>query len=262
MSKIAVAISGGKDSTATLLKAIEEYGKNVIGIFVDTGFESSITYNYINYLQETLDIQIFKIRSKKYKDLPNLIKVKKKFPFIKYRFCTILLKVMPIIEFLSQQKQITEIWSGIRLEESKSRKIKYKHFLPNIVYNYSEYLKITAKSVNKNLKQSVKHIGCKFPILYWKEVDVFNYIKKKKVKINPLYSKGFTRVGCYPCILAKKIEFELCWLDPEGKRNILLLASIEKELNEKGFHTKLKPHISAQQMVEYLRKKEIQRSLF
>ena len=59
---IAVAISGGKDSTATLLLAIEKYGEdNVIGIFTDTGFESSFTYKYLNYLQKLLNIKIFKI---------------------------------------------------------------------------------------------------------------------------------------------------------------------------------------------------------
>lgn len=263
MSKIAVAISGGKDSTATLLLAIEEYSnKNVLGIFLDTGFESSLTYQYIDYLQEILNIQIIKLKSKKWKDLPTLIRLKKRFPSIKYRFCTTKLKQIPAAEFLSTQKEIKELWFGLRCEESKKRKERYKNISADYKWNYTEWLKISCGDLKKDIRNKVSHIYCRFPIIHWTKEQVFNYIKQKKIEINPLYKKGFSRVGCYPCILARKYEYELCWADPEGKKNILLLAKIEKELNEKGFHTKLKPHLSAQELIKYLKKREIEKSLF
>ncbi len=40
------------------------------------------------------------------------------------------------------------------------------------------------------------------PIIEWKDVDVWNYIRKENIEINPLYDKGFKRVGCIGCPLA------------------------------------------------------------
>ena len=58
---IAVLVSGGKDSTATLLLALERFPKDaVIPIFTDTGFESSETYEYLSYLEESLGIEIMR----------------------------------------------------------------------------------------------------------------------------------------------------------------------------------------------------------
>mgnify|MGYP000557145803 CR=1 FL=1 len=87
---------------------------------------------------------------------------------------------------------------------------------------------------------------------------MFNYLKKKKVEPNPLYQKGFKRVGCFPCVLARLREFELCWQDEEGRKNILLLAEIEKELNNKGYHTRLKDNYTAEKLIEKLKLKEKQ----
>lgn len=53
-------------------------------------------------------------------------------------------------------------------------------------------------------------------------------------------------------------EFELCWQDEEGRKNILLLAEIEKELNNKGYHTRLKDNYTAEKLIEKLKLKEKQ----
>jgi len=259
---IAVAISGGKDSTATLLLAIEKFGKNnVIGIFTDTGFESSFTYKYLDYLQKLLNIKILKIKSKKWKNLPDLIKAKKRFPSIIHRFCTVHLKQIPMAEFLTNRKEIKELWLGIRTEESKNRKEKYQNFSSKDIC-YSDWLKISCRYVKKEIRKNLTHLYCKFPILNWTEKEVFSYLKKKKIEPNPLYQKGFKRVGCFPCILAKLREFELCWQDEEGRKNILLLAEIEKELNNKGYHTRLKINYTAKKLIEKLKLKEKQLNFF
>ena len=50
------------------------------------------------------------------------------------------------------------------------------------------------------------------PIYYWEDCDIWEYIRLEKIKTNPLYDKGYDRVGCVGCPLAthKKIlkEFE------------------------------------------------------
>lgn len=37
------------------------------------------------------------------------------------------------------------------------------------------------------------------PIYEWTDMDVWDYIRQNNVKINPLYARGYTRVGCIGC---------------------------------------------------------------
>ena len=78
---IAVLVSGGKDSTVALLLALEKQGKDkVVPIFTDTGFEASETYEYLNYLEKALGIEIVRLKHPGGYDLPSLILKKKRFP--------------------------------------------------------------------------------------------------------------------------------------------------------------------------------------
>lgn len=72
-------MSGGKDSTATALKAIEEKacGKiqgEIRGVFADTGHEHPLTYEYVDYLELELGIKIVKVKP----DFSDQIKNKRK----------------------------------------------------------------------------------------------------------------------------------------------------------------------------------------
>ncbi|MCZ4150195.1 hypothetical protein BZG21_38055, partial [Escherichia coli] len=49
-----VSISGGKDSAATLLLALEQNVSNLLAVFADTGNEHEITYEYVRYLEDKL----------------------------------------------------------------------------------------------------------------------------------------------------------------------------------------------------------------
>lgn len=49
-----IGISGGKDSTATALYAFENIEEPLRFVFCDTGLESPITYEYIEYLDGKL----------------------------------------------------------------------------------------------------------------------------------------------------------------------------------------------------------------
>lgn len=44
------------------------------------------------------------------------------------------------------------------------------------------------------------------PILKWLHEDVFALAKRHGIKPNPLYEQGCSRVGCMPCIHARKSE--------------------------------------------------------
>lgn len=62
--KHVVSVSGGKDSLATLLIAINRFGRgSVVPIFCDTGNEHDEVYTYLDYLEEALSISINRLRA-------------------------------------------------------------------------------------------------------------------------------------------------------------------------------------------------------
>jgi len=56
-------MSGGKDSTATALVAIERGTENLRFVFADTGHEHRHTYEYIEYLEGRLGITIDRVKA-------------------------------------------------------------------------------------------------------------------------------------------------------------------------------------------------------
>jgi len=59
-----VSVSGGKDSAATLLLALERFGRHrVTPIFCDTGNEHEAVYAYLDYLENALDVKIVRLRA-------------------------------------------------------------------------------------------------------------------------------------------------------------------------------------------------------
>jgi 3'-phosphoadenosine 5'-phosphosulfate sulfotransferase (PAPS reductase)/FAD synthetase len=47
------------------------------------------------------------------------------------------------------------------------------------------------------------------PLLHWSVTDVLEMHRFYDVPVNPLYQLGFDRVGCFPCIFARKEEIRL-----------------------------------------------------
>jgi len=62
--KHVISVSGGKDSAATLLVALERFGPaNVVPIFCDTGNEHHAVYDYLDYLETALHVKIERLRA-------------------------------------------------------------------------------------------------------------------------------------------------------------------------------------------------------
>lgn len=60
------------------------------------------------------------------------------------------------------------------------------------------------------------------PLINWTEQDVWDYIEKFSIPINPLHSKGFASIGCQPCTRAILEGEDIragrwWWEDPETK---------------------------------------------
>ena len=219
-----VSVSGGKDSTATLLLALERGVKNIHCVFADTGNEHELTYSYLDYLESRLDIKIQRVKpdftaqlerkrtktmekwrndgvSEQYIERAiaalkptgnpflDMCLWKGRFPSSKARFCTEELKVNPITDIavwpLLKQYDTIESWQGIRWDESRARA------------NYVE---------REGIEPDALRVFAYRPILSWSADQVFEYHRKHNVEWNPLYEKGMGRVGCMPCINSRKGE--------------------------------------------------------
>jgi hypothetical protein len=74
------------------------------------------------------------------------------------------------------------------------------------------------------------------PLIDWTVEDVIAIHKRFGVAPNPLYTRGFSRVGCFPCIFARKSEIKHAFQEsPERFERIRQLETEVKELaKEKG----------------------------
>lgn len=220
-----VSVSGGKDSTALLLLAIERQPDNLSAVFADTGNEHEMTYEYVRYLND----HVFPIRTvradftdriagkKQYvltkwaeKGVPqsaidraaaalvptgipflDLCIWKGRFPSSRAAFCSEELKRNPIINQVQQPLldagDDVVSWQGVRRDESLRRSLLAETELKKVYTNGSELWNYR-------------------PILEWTADDCFAMHRKHGVKHNPLYEMGMGRVGCMPCINCRKDE--------------------------------------------------------
>ena len=180
-----ISFSGGKDSTALILWAKENLD-SFQTIFCDTGWEDSITYDYIEYVNQTvLDKKLIVLKSEKYEGFIDLSVKKKRFPSALQRFCTQELKVIPTKKYIDSLSDEVHLYVGIRAEESYQRSK-----LGEVVFDdyYNCYIHR--------------------PLLTWTSEQVFGMMRQYNIKPNPLYKMGMSRVGCMPCIMSNHKEIK------------------------------------------------------
>lgn len=205
---VVVSVSGGKDSTATALLLMEA-GIPFRSVHFDTGWEHADTVAYVReYLPGVIGpIQVLQGN---HGGMVDLVRKRGMFPSRVRRFCTQELKVRPFQRFLRRLQEAGDDpvnAVGIRAAESRARRD-----LPEWDEN--------------------ARFDCEVwrPLIGWSEQDVIAMHTRHGVLPNPLYLRGATRVGCWPCIFARKAEIrQLADQDPE---RIDLLDALEEELAE------------------------------
>jgi 3'-phosphoadenosine 5'-phosphosulfate sulfotransferase (PAPS reductase)/FAD synthetase len=181
---ILASVSGGKDSLAMCLW-LREQGLEFDTVFMDTGWEHPDTYTY---LRDVLDPLIGPIHWIESEGMVALVRRKAMFPSRVRRFCTQELKVYPVSRWISERYEGCVINAvGIRAGESKARAK---------LTEWEDCPPIGAAAVWR-------------PLIGWSEQDVIDIILRHGVPPNPLYLRGATRVGCFPCIYARKSEVRL-----------------------------------------------------
>ena len=214
-------VSGGKDSTAMILMLME-LNLDFEAVFCDTGWEHEQTYEYLDYLEKVvLKKEIKRLRNEKYFKTKNrggyeeLVLNKIFFPSNVIRTCTLELKVAPQLDYMDEvrakykKKPVSAV--GIRKEESQARS------------TLGEFEEKDESTIWR-------------PLIDWKFADVVAIHKRFNVAPNPLYTRGFSRVGCFPCIFARKSEIKHAYQEsPERFDRIRKLEIEVKELaKEKG----------------------------
>lgn len=252
MQKHVVSISGGKDSTAMYLEAMERLQGNFLPVFADTGNEHDVTLEYVSRLAERTggpEVKWVKadFRQRLYarkssiaanyepekgtEALAALESItddsspflalclwKGMFPCNIKRFCTSELKVLPI------QRQVyaplldaghtVVSWQGIRAEESAAR---------------------SQASETEPLGDGVTAYR---PLLRWTVQEVFAMHRRHGLEPNPLYSQGMSRVGCMPCLMARKQEIaQIVRRFPEHIDKIRRWESLVQQASKKGVAT-------------------------
>jgi 3'-phosphoadenosine 5'-phosphosulfate sulfotransferase (PAPS reductase)/FAD synthetase len=259
--KHVISVSGGKDSTATLLIAIARVGlANLIAIFCDTGNEHADTYAYLGYLEQALGLTITRLkadftaqlaakrqfialdqrtgRDKKGRKLRWSNKAKRRalsvmypsgnpfldlcmwkglFPSRKAQFCTEELKTNMAVAFqleLMDAGHNVISWQGIRRDESQNRRNAKKF-----------------ERVGRRLRI------CR-PIVDNTAAEVFAFAAARGIKPNPLYLQDMGRVGCMPCINARKGELRAISVRfPEHPARIAEWEQLVGMCSKRGFST-------------------------
>ena len=210
--KYIVSFSGGKDSTATLLWALDHCSPGgIIVVFCDTHWETPLTYEYVEYIKDFCIVKGVTFKILDTIGFERLVLKKNFFPKFGRRFCTQELKVKPFIDYLKTFQEGFCCLTGERREESNARR--------NLPYTDI----VTKNGLEYNVIR---------PIVDWKESDVFSYIKNKGLRINPMYELGFTRVGCAPCIMRRQKELYL--YNKYFPEQIDKIRNLENELHKKG----------------------------
>lgn len=213
-----VSMSGGKDSTAAALwcmKYLRSKGK-VVFYTTDTGWEHDFTYEYITYLEKKLKIVIEVRRSDAYEGFEDMCIKRKIIPSRVNRICTRELKVFPSQKYLREwQLKMYDVINitGVRASESAARSGEG-------LWKFNFFMKNTLTKIMYKIKEGVVTYQ---PIVYWSTQEVFDYHKKYGLKVNPLYKLGYSRVGCYPCIMAKVSEIGM--VNEERAKRITQLES-------------------------------------
>lgn len=209
--KILIFYSGGKDSQASLIWAIKEYGiGNCEAVFCDTGWENPVTYEHIKTTTEQLGVKLVTLKSNKYNGMIDLATQRKRFPSTMARFCTEELKMKPGIDYVLSHNENLIIIEGIRKNESLSRS-KMSNQCTYFKYYYEPMDNGKKNSYrSKEVKEWCLHYNADKirPIFNWTSQQTIDYIKDNGQTPNPLYYNGFKRVGCFPCIMARHGEIK------------------------------------------------------
>jgi 3'-phosphoadenosine 5'-phosphosulfate sulfotransferase (PAPS reductase)/FAD synthetase len=180
---VVASMSGGKDSTAMALHLIEQ-DIPFQAVFADTGWEHESMPEHLAVIERAIGRPIVRVG---YPGGMEALCLKKgMFPSRMRRVCTQYLKVVPLNAYHESLDADVVSAVGIRAGESAARSCltEWEHGDGMIAETWR-------------------------PILRWTVADVIAIHQRHGVPPHPLYLRGMDRVGCWPCIFARKAEIRM-----------------------------------------------------
>lgn len=200
-----VSFSGGKDSTAMLLRMLEEGWPVDVILFCDTGLEFPQLYRHVRKVEENIGREITTVRSKEdfeylfaykqvqrkkntqYAEKYGLIRDGYGWAGPKMRWCTAKLKNQPREAFLRE----------LRKE-----------------YHIIEYVGLAADEEYRLKRSCNQRADCTHPLVEWgmTEADCLAYCQERGYDWEGLYEK-MDRVSCWCCPLQSMKELRVLYRD-------------------------------------------------
>jgi phosphoadenosine phosphosulfate reductase len=181
---IVVGFSGGKDSLATYLVVEKAIESSPPIFFMDTGIELPETVEHIKSFAKSRDVQIVgqEAGDRFWESVDTFGP-----PARDFRWCCKVLKLGPAATSIADEMGgETLSFMGQRKLESFQRSIE-----PRVTENPWVPGQISAN-----------------PIQNWNALEVWLYIFQENAEFNPLYNKGYHRMGCYLCPSSPLAELE------------------------------------------------------
>jgi len=228
--RLVVSVSGGKDSTSICLWLMEQGLKpdDYDRVFADTGWELPSVYEYVRGPLTERVGPITEVRHEQPKPFePDVEALAQKyearlgvehssmirlvlqhagFPSRLMRFCTRSLKIAPIAAWLKSRDFEPVCVVGIRAQES-SRRAE----MPEWEWSDTHDAYVWR------------------PIIGWTFQDVIDIHKRNNMRPAAPYFAGADRVGCAPCIFARKSELK--WLADVHPDRMSLLGDLERDVS-------------------------------
>ncbi len=184
LGTVMVAVSGGKDSTVAAALAVKAGIRRAY--FFDTGIEFPETVETASKVASRLGLDMEEISAG-----DTFWKALRIYgpPARDYRWCCKVVKFAPLAKALKplvKDRLVTV--TGQRGFESTQRALAGK----------------LAPSATTG-----RHDLLAAPIQEWTSLEVYLYIYREKLPLNPLYEMGYERVGCYLCPTSRLAEIEM-----------------------------------------------------
>ncbi|PKL53279.1 MAG: phosphoadenylyl-sulfate reductase [Candidatus Methanoperedenaceae archaeon HGW-Methanoperedenaceae-1] len=173
---IAISFSGAED--VVLVDMAKKTGKNFRVFSLDTGRLHPETYQFLDEVRETYDIEL-EIWFANRDDTEKLVKEKGLFSFYEdgHKECCNVRKVDPLKRALNT----VDAWiTGQRKDQSPGTRTEVPVIQKDPTFGTGNLIKFN-------------------PIANWTSKQVWDYIRDNDVPYNSLHEQGFISIGCEPC---------------------------------------------------------------
>jgi len=169
-----VAVSGGADSTAAAILAVEALGPDrVVLVYADTGMEFPESRSIVRRLADTLGARLVVVES----GVDPVREIARRGLMTRdTRWCTRLLKLRPLRNYYKRAGARIVV-DGARAWESNARALLPRRGVNPLIPGVTRLL----------------------PIRDWTRLEVQLFLALRQAPRNPLYEKGLTRIGCIIC---------------------------------------------------------------